>query len=580
MLCKVEIDNFKGLKNKIISFNNFSVMVGQNNVGKTTTLQSIIFVQELLKHAIVKSRKEGRQYEVRNIQFSDSDINKIPIAETKSIWFNNQVNRSGSLQIKLYFDNDEKIEVTLFKVTSESNLVNFWGSGKISDETLDIFLNQNYAINIPGLTTIPSAEVYIGEKARQRIINEGNQHQIIRNIIYSLSKKEEDFTYFKEILKEFYTNLEELDVEYDETTDEFVNVQYSLYGSDESFDIINLGTGLLQVIQIFAYTLVFKPKLLLLDEPDVHLHADNKVKLLKNLEKMSEKLNIQIIFTTHSRDILANANKDSIIWVNEEKEIILGAERGRMVQAFIELGALSELEQLRLRPNIAHIMVEDKNSVFWKKLFAHHIGDNWTESILLSSFKGKSSKKFLFLLSEFHTNFFESSRLASITDKDFDTEEVINAFKGEAERYHIKPWILPVHEIENYLITPKVLFSAINSQLNDSEVTEEEVVSIITHAIRETREDNISKYSDYIKGERKLQKEEADELAEKEYDIYFNLSLEEKVAWMRGKPLLKKIRKEVKDTYNVSLSDKTLCESFNAIDLPPDLREIVDWIKR
>lgn len=39
------------------------------------------------------------------------------------------------------------------------------------------------------------------------------------------------------------------------------------------------GTGFLQVAQIFAYLLHFKPKLLLIDEPDSHLHPGTQERL-------------------------------------------------------------------------------------------------------------------------------------------------------------------------------------------------------------------------------------------------------------------------------------------------------------
>lgn len=40
-----------------------------------------------------------------------------------------------------------------------------------------------------------------------------------------------------------------------------------------------VGTGFLQVAQIFAYLLHFKPKLLLIDEPDSHLHPGTQERL-------------------------------------------------------------------------------------------------------------------------------------------------------------------------------------------------------------------------------------------------------------------------------------------------------------
>jgi predicted ATPase len=49
------------------------------------------------------------------------------------------------------------------------------------------------------------------------------------------------------------------------------------------------GTGFLQVVQIFAYLLYFKPKILLVDEPDAHLHPSRQQALIKALGDLVRK---------------------------------------------------------------------------------------------------------------------------------------------------------------------------------------------------------------------------------------------------------------------------------------------------
>src|SRR3546814_19605474 len=43
-------------------------------------------------------------------------------------------------------------------------------------------------------------------------------------------------------------------------------------------------TGVLQVVQIFAYLILFRPKLLLIDEPDAHLHPDKQERIIEALK--------------------------------------------------------------------------------------------------------------------------------------------------------------------------------------------------------------------------------------------------------------------------------------------------------
>jgi predicted ATPase len=57
------------------------------------------------------------------------------------------------------------------------------------------------------------------------------------------------------------------------------------------------GTGFLQVVQIFAYLLYFKPKLLLVDEPDAHLHPSRQQALIRALgEATTDFPDTQIVF--------------------------------------------------------------------------------------------------------------------------------------------------------------------------------------------------------------------------------------------------------------------------------------------
>ncbi|MNH48071.1 hypothetical protein D3C79_1116450 [compost metagenome] len=57
-----------------------------------------------------------------------------------------------------------------------------------------------------------------------------------------------------------------IDVEFDEQRDHRIKVYATQNGARNLIELC--GTGLLQVLQIYSYITYFKPKLLLLDEPD------------------------------------------------------------------------------------------------------------------------------------------------------------------------------------------------------------------------------------------------------------------------------------------------------------------------
>jgi energy-coupling factor transporter ATP-binding protein EcfA2 len=77
------------------------------------------------------------------------------------------------------------------------------------------------------------------------------------------------------------------------------------------------GTGYLQIVQIFAYLLKFRPKLLLIDEPDAHLHPSTQERLIMALEEAAVAFpETKFIVTTHSPHLVrACGPHTSVHWM-------------------------------------------------------------------------------------------------------------------------------------------------------------------------------------------------------------------------------------------------------------------------
>ncbi|WP_411684679.1 AAA family ATPase, partial [Aeromonas caviae] len=105
-----------------------------------------------------------------------------------------------------------------------------------------------------------------------------DSNSVFRNILLQLKKLPADWEGFAELLEEIYPGID-VAVSFDEQADEFINATTTQAGITLPIDAS--GTGVLQAIQILSYVFLFKPKLLILDEPDSHLHPNNQRKLGK-----------------------------------------------------------------------------------------------------------------------------------------------------------------------------------------------------------------------------------------------------------------------------------------------------------
>ena len=147
-------------------------------------------------------------------------------------------------------------------------------------------------------------------------------------------------------------------VAWNEDTDQFIDVTFINDG--QSVPIELAGTGALQAMQILSYIHRFSPSLIVLDEPDSHLHPNNQRLLCTLLKTISEERNTQVILTTHSRHVVdALSGAVRFLWVrNGEVEV---ASDDDEIGVLLDIGALDIRERVSSMPATAIVLTEDSN---------------------------------------------------------------------------------------------------------------------------------------------------------------------------------------------------------------------------
>jgi len=80
-------------------------------------------------------------------------------------------------------------------------------------------------------------------------------------------------------------------------------------------DLMVEGSGFLQWLSVYALAASGDVDVLLLDEPDAHLHPTLQAQLLNSINVLAESTGKQILVATHSTEILRNAAPESILEV-------------------------------------------------------------------------------------------------------------------------------------------------------------------------------------------------------------------------------------------------------------------------
>lgn len=172
---------------------------------------------------------------------------------------------------------------------------------------------------IPGLAGAAEEETILAVPVLHRKASSGEGGSVLRQIMLALAggdaanageyRQLEDLSkWVSKILPEtqFWVKFDRLR---DRTIDvKFLTPEMRVPGQSHQVawkPIDMAGTGFLQVVQIFAYLLYFRPKILLVDEPDAHLHSGRQQRLIVALEEaVTAFQDTQIIITTHSSSLV------------------------------------------------------------------------------------------------------------------------------------------------------------------------------------------------------------------------------------------------------------------------------------
>lgn len=185
---------------------------------------------------------------------------------------------------------------------------------------------------IPGLAGIPLAE----EKRSMRIVERqaaaGDANTVLRNVLDLLKGAvAEDGRNGLEEVQRLVSNVlgdMSISVSFDEKKDFKIQATFQTKAMKDAdpkrFKPLELaGIGFLQVIQIFAYLVYFRPRLLLVDEPDSHLHPDMQERLTSALMHASKEYDSQVILTTHSPSVVRNGSPDGPLpWVGPRSALL------------------------------------------------------------------------------------------------------------------------------------------------------------------------------------------------------------------------------------------------------------------
>lgn len=445
MIAHLTLRNFKKIRCFDSDLEKINILVGANNSGKSSVLQGIQFTL---------MAEVARRYYNRDTTVPQEKLFYLPSADFTILRNGSQyTNYSGNTsELSLIEDGNsaETFSVVLKKGRNYGNISVTPSANNKFRQTVTSFVNL-YSTYTPGLSGISLREKMVGKAVLRNAAANGDANLYLRNIIYYVNENNK-LNELNKLIEEVFCDTK-LVVRFDPDNDTDILVEVESLG--RTFPIELCGTGLLQVIQIMAYSLYFQPKLLLLDEPDEHLHPNNQRLLSKALQLLVDKYDLQIILSTHSRHMIVSMESCSrIIWM-KGGTICKEKIDPSYYNLLFDLGALDTFDDVIQGVYKNVILTEDSDTINMETLLrANSVDLNKT---LIYSYKTCGQIESAILMGEFIKKAAPNCNVIIHRDRDFMTNEEVKVVSEKITARGLVPWVTLFSDIEAYFTTKEHL---------------------------------------------------------------------------------------------------------------------------
>lgn len=332
-ISNIALKNFKTFKDISIHPNpDFNIIIGENSSGKSTIFEAIHLWEKCYQTYILSSRKgfyKVKRSTNRYVNYQDLDF--LRITKDEDLFHDPkdpELGKCAEISISLTNDDEEVQTWNLgFKVTCPTSIENafyrvqpieeeqftlfaqaFCGAGKFLDEAIFIYQTRPVA-------GVHQFEPYYNEAQIKRKIQKGSSHEVLRNKIISKRKSISD-------LETSISQIVEKEIKFTlppstrREKDEYVCLDVSVDGS-KPYDLHLQGSGFLQIVEILATVeFIDAPlKLLLVDEPDSHIHSKLQQNLLNYLRKIDHN---QFFIISHNDQFVTNAGDGEVFFISDD----------------------------------------------------------------------------------------------------------------------------------------------------------------------------------------------------------------------------------------------------------------------
>lgn len=577
----VKFSHYKAFANFSLTLQEFNVLVGPNNSGKSTIVGAFRILNEGLRRARTKSPE---RVDVEGVTMMGYKLNLdgLPVA-AENIF--HEYDDSNPAKVTFKLSNGNAL-ILYFPEPSECILVAETKSGEIRTPKQ---FREGFDIDIgfvPILGPVEQKEPLYGKEAARLALLTSGASRNFRNIWYHYP---EDFSRFRDLVMSTWPGM---DIQPPERSEDLRSLL--MFCPEDRFprEICWSGYG----FQVWCQMLTFIVKaanssLIVIDEPDIYLHSD----LQRQLVALLRDLGPDILIATHSTEIIAECEPTSLLTINKRKQSASRVKDvSQLKRVFATLGSNLNPTLTQLSKTRRAVFVEGLDfqilSPIARALDMQRLANRADFAVIQT--EGFNPRRAVDLAAGIEKAVGSKILRAVILDRDYRSDEEVSLIEKELRN---GGFIVHIHrrkEIENYLLNVEAINSALRMRLKEKEKRAGKSaptlfpdVHLMLNEIMENMRHDVfaqllARFTDY-------KRRTAPNIDPAIFNAQLSREFEEKWATQNGreklvpgKDVLAQMNSKLQEKYGISLTDGMIANQFARQSLAPDLVQLLDLLER
>jgi predicted ATPase len=365
---KVVIKRFKRFKDVTFDLPGHIVLAGPNNTGKTTLLQAIAAWDLALNHWRKLNDFNSRNYGYTKAPIARQAFSAVPLRAFDLLWSDRGYDKRYSIRIDVYGDGWE-IPMEIIADSTEQVYVRpyFTAAANVLRNARGWKIPK--CVYVPPMTGLSTEEpVYQLPKLNQ-LLGQGKPGDIIRNLLVEAHNSQEAWKPLRDAIRRLFG----YEILPPNSSGADIIVEYRADARSSRMDIASAGSGFQQVLMLLTFLHTRPASVLLIDEPDAHLHVILQDAIYSELRAVAQEKNSQLIIATHSEVIINSVElRELYVLFDKPRRLNDIAEKKRLAQS---LGILTNTDIMLALKAPGVLYVEDYTDIDilreWAKILTH-----------------------------------------------------------------------------------------------------------------------------------------------------------------------------------------------------------------